>query len=169
MKKNFLLLPATLVALLCEPSEAQTVSTGMVASSSGSLPAAFQTYPVRFSGTSEVLRTDVGENRSSLEAISENIREYRAAIDRGEYRIRVASNIAPVDMTEQEAYARARQRALVLKSYLISSMGVREEDFSTRVSTEGRLSTNDRLTVGLVPVKKADDSAPVAVGLPAED
>lgn len=111
----------------------------------------------------------MGENRSSLEAISENIREYRAAIDRGEYRIRVASNIAPVDMAEQEAYARARQRALVLKSYLISSMGVREEDFSTSVSTEGRLSTNDRLTVGLVPVKKADDSAPVAIGLPAED
>ena len=154
MKKTLFLLPAALAAFLSDEVQGQAVVS--TAPSSGVLPALFQSYPVLFSGTSQVLRADLGQNKASLEAIAEKIASNRAALENGEYRLRVASNIAPVDITPEQARIRARKRALVLKSYLIKTAGAREEFFSTNVTTEGKIAANDRLTVGLVPVGKND-------------
>lgn len=155
MKKSLYFFPIILAAALSggKLHGQELPSPGI--QSSGTLPAAFQNYEIRFSGTSKVLRADRFDNAKALEAMMRQINEHRGELERGEYLIRVASNVAPADgMSLSKARTLARKRASVVKSYLIRKASAREAFFSTSTTTEGKLSQNTLVRIGLVPAEK---------------
>lgn len=155
MKKSLYLLPISLAALLAGGNLEGQELPSLAIQTSGTLPAAFQNYEVRFSGVSKVLRADYLDNAAALEGLIRQINEHRGKLENGEYLIRVASNVAPAGgISLSKARALARKRASVVKSYLIRKAGVREAFFSTSVTTEGKLSQNTLVRMGLVPAEK---------------
>lgn len=158
MKRSFFLLPALVAFFLNNDIQAQGIA---VSSSAGVRPAAFETYTIAFDGHSGILRANYKGNKQSLESIAGKIEENRREIESGQYRIRVASNVAPDGITPTQAKAEARKRALVLKSYLIKTADAKESYFVTGTTADGTVSASDFLTVGLVPAENQNDGTAV--------
>lgn len=158
MKKSFFLLPALAAFFLSDDIQAQGIA---VSSSAGVRPAAFETYNIAFDGHSGILKANYKNNKQSLESIAGKIEENRREIESGQYRIRVASNVAPDGLTPAQAKAEARKRALVLKSYLIKTADAKESYFVTGTTADGNISDSDFLTVGLVPAENQNDGTAV--------
>lgn len=157
MKKAFLLITAVTL-FTPEAGAQQPIQTS---ASSGVRPAAFITYRLAFRDYGRPLVADYAGNAGALQSIAEKIRENAEAIRRGEYRIRVGSNVAPASVSAAQAREEARRRALVVKSHLIRSCGVRETDFITGVTTDGSTPSDDFLTVGIVPGGEQTDDTVV--------
>lgn len=123
---------------------------GPVSSSSGVRPEVFGTYVLTFRGNSKVLSDAYGDNARSIEAILGRIASERSRIESGEFKIGVSSNTASSG-NEKKALRVARSRALVVKSFLIKKAGLKEDDFLTTVTADGRSPQDDIVTAGLVP------------------
>ena len=91
-----------------------------------------------------------GNNAASMSALLERVEAERSRIGSGEFKIGVSSNTASSG-NEKKALRLARSRALVVKSFLIKKAGLREDDFLTSVTSDGRSPQDDIVTAGLVP------------------
>lgn len=119
-------------------------------SSKGVRPEIFTTYAFSFKGNSRVLSDSYGNNAASMSALLERVEAERSRIGSGEFKIGVSSNTASSG-NEKKALRLARSRALVVKSFLIKKAGLREDDFLTSVTADGRSPQDDIVTAGLVP------------------
>lgn len=151
MKKVSLFLFICILTASAMDIHSQQINGPVSSSSNGVRPEVFGTYALTFRGNSKVLSDAYGDNARSIEAILGRIASERSRIGSGEFKIGVSSNTAPAG-NEKKAQRMARSRALVVKSFLIKKAGLKEGDFLTTVTADGRSPQDDCVMVGLVPV-----------------
>lgn len=119
----------------------------------------FQTDTVifHFVPDKKMFWADYRENRKSIEALSQLIKEHKEAIIAGKEKVRVLGFCSSYD-TFKENLAVAKDRSNQVKSYYIITEGLKEEHFRTTNSTRSWKGQSDVIAVTYLIEKASSDA-----------
>lgn len=154
MKKLF-----TATLLLCFAMSA--LSQNMITSSAIQEPQ-FTKYSISFPEGKSTLYKEYGENSYALKNLSSHINKCIAQLRSGEYLITVVSSVKGDE--NKRSYERlARKRALTLKSYLIKTLGIKEDYFKTSLKVNQDQYLIEGINIGLSPAERIKDNTAIAI------
>ena len=119
----------------------------------------FQTDTVifHFVPDKKMFWADYRENRKSIEALSQLIKDHKEAIIAGKEKVRVLGFCSSYD-TFKENLAVAKDRSNQVKSYYIITEGLKEEHFRTTNSTRSWKGQSDVIAVTYLIEKASSDA-----------
>jgi hypothetical protein len=154
MKKLF-----TATLILCFAMSA--FSQNMITTSAIQEPQ-FTHYKVSFPEGKTTLYKEYGENEYALKNIISHINKNISRLRTGEYHIAVESRVKEGGK-ERTATRMARKRALTLKSYLIKTVGVKEEYFKTTLKVNNDPYLIEGIDIALAPSAPVKDNTAIAI------
>ncbi|MBR4402249.1 MAG: hypothetical protein IKT29_01820 [Flavobacteriales bacterium] len=154
MKKLF-----TATLILCFAMSA--FSQNMITTSAIQEPQ-FTHYKVSFPEGKTILYNEYEENKYALKNIISHINKNISKLRTGEYYIAVESRVKD-EGKEHVATRLARKRALTLKSYLIKTVGAKEEYFKTTLKVNNDPYLIEGIDIALAPSVPVKDNPAIVV------